>query len=143
VDFNFVHPSSRGSWSKTAKNISIRCFPAGYNYACNLAHRLRVCRATKAFIMKKNSLLSFVLLAVLATGASAAQSPAPSDTFDLPTYVVETERYAEAEQYINASLEALRAQAAAPVAVTVELPALKTQVAQSARPLTALRVAKS
>jgi hypothetical protein len=93
--------------------------------------------------MKKNSLLSFVLLAALATGASAAQSPTPSDTFDLPTYVVETERYAEAEQYINASLEALRAQAATPVAVTLELPALKTQVAQTAKPLTAILVAKS
>lgn len=93
--------------------------------------------------MKKNSLLSFVLLAVLATGASAAQSQSPSDTFDLPTYVVETERYAEAEQYINASLEVLRAQAGTPVAVTVELPALKTQVAQTTRLLTAVRVAKS
>jgi hypothetical protein len=93
--------------------------------------------------MKKNSLLSFVLLAVLATGASAAESNSPSDSFDLPTYVVETERYAEAEQYINASLEALRAQAGTPVAVTVELPALKTQVAQAPKPLTAVRVAKS
>jgi|GEM_PF-2472449 hypothetical protein len=92
--------------------------------------------------MKKNSLLSFVLLAVLATGASAAESHSTSDTVELPTYVVETERYAEAEQYINASLEALRAQADTPVAVTMELPALKTQVAQSAKPLTAVRVAK-
>lgn len=93
--------------------------------------------------MKKNSLLSFVLLAVLATGASAADNQSASDIVDLPTYVVETERYAEAEQYINASLEALRAQADMPVAITVELPALKTQVAQSARPLTAVRFAKS
>ena len=93
--------------------------------------------------MKKNSLLSFVLLAVLATGASAAQSQSPSDTLDLPTFVVETERYAEAEQYINASLDALRAQADMPVAVTVELPALKTQVAQAAKPLTTVRVAKT
>jgi hypothetical protein len=93
--------------------------------------------------MKNNSLLSFVLLAVLATGAGAAPSQGSSDTFDLPTYVVETERYAEAEQYINASLEALRAQAGTPVAVSVELPSLKTQMAQVARPLTALRVAKS
>jgi hypothetical protein len=93
--------------------------------------------------MKKNSLLSFVLLAVLATGASAAESNNSSGTVDLPTYVVETERYSEAEQYINASLEALRAMAGMPVAVTVELPVLKTQVAQSAKPLTAVRVAKS
>ncbi len=93
--------------------------------------------------MKKNSLLSFVLLAVLASGASAAQSQATSDTFDLPTYVVETERYAEAEQYINASLEALRALAGLPVSVTVELPALKTHVAQAPKPLTVVRVAKS
>jgi len=93
--------------------------------------------------MKKNSLLSFVLLAVLATGASAAESNRSSGTVDLPTYVVESERYSEAEQYINASLEALRALAGVPVAVTVELPSLKTQVAQTARPLIATRVAKS
>ncbi len=93
--------------------------------------------------MKKNSLLSFVLLAVLATGASAAESQSSSDPVDLPTYVVETERYAEAEQYINASLEALRAKADTPVAVTVELPALKTQVAQVAKPLAVVLVAKS
>lgn len=93
--------------------------------------------------MEKNSLLSFVLLAVLATGASAADSNSPTGTVELPTYVVETDRYSQAEQYINASLEALRALAGMPVAVTVELPALKTQVAQAARPLTAIRVAKS
>jgi len=93
--------------------------------------------------MKKNTLLSFVLLAVLATGASAADSNSSSGTVDLPTYVVETDRYSEAEQYINASLEALRALAGMPVAVTVELPALKTQVAQSTKPLTAVRLAKS
>ncbi|HEY0863348.1 MAG TPA: hypothetical protein VGD97_04535 [Lacunisphaera sp.] len=93
--------------------------------------------------MKKNSLLSFVLLAVLATGASAADNQSASDIVNLPTYVVETERYAEAEQYINASLEALRALAGVPVSVAVELPALKTQVAQTARPLNAVRVAKS
>jgi len=93
--------------------------------------------------MKKNSLLSFVLLAVLATGASAAESNSSSSPVDLPTYVVESERYSEAEQYINASLEALRAMAGMPVAVTVELPALRTQVVQVAKPLTAVRVAKS
>ena len=93
--------------------------------------------------MKKNSLLSFVLLAVLATGASAAESNSSSGTVDLPTYVVETERYAEAEQYINASLEALRAQAGTPVPVPVDLPTLKTQVAQAPKALTAVLVAKS
>ena len=93
--------------------------------------------------MKKNSLLSFLLLTVLATGASAADNQSASDIVNLPTYVVETERYAEAEQYINASLEALRALAGIPLTVAVELPALKTQVAQAARPLTAVRVAKS
>jgi hypothetical protein len=93
--------------------------------------------------MKKNSLLSFVLIAVLASGASAAESNSPSGPVDLPTYVVETDRYSQAEQYINASLEALRALAGMPVAVTLELPALKTQVAQAAKPLTAVRLAKS
>jgi len=93
--------------------------------------------------MKKNSLLSLVLLAVLASGASAAQSQPPSGLVVLPTYVVESERYAAAEQHVVDSLNALRAQAAMPVVVSLELPALKAQIAQVAKQRSALRLAKS
>ena len=94
----------------------------------------------KTLLMKKNSLLSLVLLAVLASGVSAA---AQSAVVTLPTYVVETERYAAAEQHVAASLNALRAQASTPILVRLELPALKTQVAAAAKPLTTVRLAKS
>jgi hypothetical protein len=93
--------------------------------------------------MKKNSILSFILLAALAAGASAAEKQRPADSFDLPTFVVAAERYTEAEQYIIASLEGLRRLGANPVAVTLELPALKTHFAQTLKPLPAVRLAKS
>lgn len=93
--------------------------------------------------MKKNSFLSLVLLAVLASSASAAQSQPQSELVVLPTYVVETERPASAERHINASLNALRAQAATPVAVSLELPALKARVTQASRQLSTARLAKS
>ena len=93
--------------------------------------------------MKKNSLLSLVLLAVLASSASAAPSQPRSDLVVLPTYVVETERYAAAEQHVADSLNALRAQAATPIVVSLELPALKGQVAQASKRLSAVRLAKS
>jgi hypothetical protein len=93
--------------------------------------------------MKKNSLLSVVLLAVLASSASAAQSQASGKPVVLPTYVVESSRYAAAEQQVNASLSALRAQAATPPAVSLELPALKAQVVRAAKDLTSARLAKS
>lgn len=93
--------------------------------------------------MKKNLLLSSLFLVVLASGASAAQAGDQSEPMALPTYVVEAERQAEAEQHINDSLAALRAQASAPVVVSVELPALKAQVAHAAKSFAAVRVAKS
>jgi hypothetical protein len=93
--------------------------------------------------MKKTSLLSLLLLAVLASGASAAQSQSRSEPVVLPTYVVESERYAAAEQHVVDSLNELRAQAATPVVVVLELPALKAQVAQASKPLNAMRLAKS
>lgn len=93
--------------------------------------------------MKKNPLLSLALLAVLATGASAAQSQPRSELVVLPTYVVETERYAAAEQHVAESLNALRALATTPVVIALELPALKAQVAQISKPLSAVRLAKS
>lgn len=93
--------------------------------------------------MKKTSLLSLVLLAVLATGASAAQSQSRSELVVLPTFVVESTRDTSIEQYVAASLDTLRAQAAKPVAVSLELPALKARVAQASKPLNAVRLAKS
>jgi hypothetical protein len=93
--------------------------------------------------MKKSSLLSLLLLAVLASGASAAQSQSRSEPVVLPTYVVESERYAAAEQHVVDSLNELRAQAATPVVVLLELPALKARVAQGSKQLSAMRLAKS
>ena len=93
--------------------------------------------------MKKTSPFSLVLLAVLATGASAAQTPSRSEPVVLPTFVVESTRDTSIEQYIAASLDALRAQAAKPVTVSLELPALKARVAQVAKPFNAVRLAKS
>jgi hypothetical protein len=92
--------------------------------------------------MKKNSLLALVLLLTLVSGASAAQSTASSEPLALPTYVVETGRYAEAEQSINHSLAALRAQAAKPVRVSLELPALKARIANVAKVVPSTRLAK-
>lgn len=93
--------------------------------------------------MKKNSVLSLLLIAVLASSASAAQSEAPADTVALPTYAVAAPRYSAAEQRINDSLAELRAQAGAPVNVSVELPVLKAQVVRVAKVFAAARVAKS
>lgn len=93
--------------------------------------------------MKKNLLLSSLLLAVLACGA-AAQTSDQSEPMALPTYVVEAERQAiTAEDYVNRSLDELRAQANTPVVVSVELPALKARVAHSVKSLAAARLAKS
>ena len=93
--------------------------------------------------MKKTSILSLVLLAVLTTGASAAQSQSRSEPVVLPTFVVESTRDMSMEQYVAASLDMLRAQAAKPIAVLLELPALKTRVAQASKSLNAVRLAKS
>jgi hypothetical protein len=93
--------------------------------------------------MNKNSLLSLVLLAGLTSGASAAQSQFRPESVVLPTFVVESTRDISIEQYIAASLDALRAQAAKPVTVSLELPALTARVAQVAKPFSAVRLAKS
>ena len=86
--------------------------------------------------MNKNSLLSSPALAVLTSGASAAQM---SEPVVLPTYVVSAPRYQPAELAVNASLSELRQQAQAPLCVPVELPALKTLLA---RPATMAQAAK-
>jgi hypothetical protein len=90
--------------------------------------------------MKKNSILSLALLLALVSGASASQT---SEPLALPTYVVEAGRYADAEQTIHASLAAFRAQAGKPVRISLELPALKAQVAHAAKTLRSTRLAKS
>ena len=96
--------------------------------------------------MKKNYLLLIVSLAVLATGASAAQSQSPSEVLVLPTYVVAAPRYLPVEKQLNASLDALRQQAHTPAVITTELPALKAQVVRNlgaAPEVKSRRVAKS
>jgi hypothetical protein len=93
--------------------------------------------------MKKNSFLSLALFLAIVSGASAAQNSASSEPLALPTYVVETSRYAEAEQSITSSLAAFRAQAGKPVRVSLELPALKGAVAHIAKVLPSTRLAKS
>ena len=76
--------------------------------------------------MKTNSLLLLASLAVLATSASAAQSPTQTqpNVIVLPTYVVSAPRYQAAEQQVNASLNELRQQARAPICIGTQLPAL-------------------
>ena len=93
--------------------------------------------------MKNNSLLSIVLLAVLASGASAVASQFQTEPVVLPTYTVEAPRLQLAEQRVNASLAALRAKAGTPAVILLDLPALKTQVTYAATKLTPVRFAKS
>ena len=97
----------------------------------------------KPYLMKKNSLLSLVLLAVLATSASASQTESSSEPLALPTYAVESDRYVPAEEHVNRSLAALRAVANTPVTVAVELPALRTQLVRVVKAIAATRLAKS
>lgn len=94
--------------------------------------------------MRKNSLLSFTLLAVLASSAGAASSPSLlAESITLPTCVVNAPRRQLAEQRLDASLEALRAKASTPAVISLDLPALKTQIAHSSMRLAAVRLARS
>ena len=93
--------------------------------------------------MKNNSLLSIVLLAVLASGASAVASQFQAAPVVLPTYTVEAPRLQLAEQRVNASLAALRAKAGTPAVISLDLPALKTQVTYASTGMTYVRLAKS
>lgn len=93
--------------------------------------------------MKKNSFLPIVLLAVFASSASAAQSQTPAEPVVLPTCVVNAPRLQLAEQRVNASLNALRAKARTSVITSLDLPALKAQVALSSREMAAVRLARS
>lgn len=141
-DFIFVAPNVPWPWSINAKNIPIKWPAVTYDATCNLAHRLRVCRATRHF-MKKNSLLSLIILAVFASSASAAHSQLQAEPVVLPTYTVSVPRLALAEQRVQASLNTLRAKADMPAVITFELPALKTHVASVSGGQPAVRLARS
>ncbi len=92
--------------------------------------------------MKKNSLL-FLAAVLLVANASAAQNENPSAPIALPTYVVDAERGSAVEQHVNRSLSALRALAHAPIAVSIDLPALKAPVTFETKALSGTRLAKS
>lgn len=93
--------------------------------------------------MKNNSLLSIILLAVLASSASAAASEFQAEPVVLPTFTVNATRLQLAEQRVNTSLGALRAKSGTPAVILLDLPALKTQVTYAATKLTPVRLAKS
>lgn len=93
--------------------------------------------------MKNQSILILSLFAALASSAAAAHLPPQAEPLELPTYVVDAPRIQVADQYIQASLSVLRAEARTPAAVTLELPALNTRVTSVAKPLTPLRLARS
>ena len=93
--------------------------------------------------MKNNSLLSIVFLAVLASSASAAASQLQAEPVVLPTYTVDAPRLQLAEQRVNASLAALRAKAGMTAVITLDLPALKTQVTYASTGMASVRLAKS
>jgi hypothetical protein len=91
--------------------------------------------------MKKNLLLSLALLAALASGASAASNQ--SDVVELPTYVVDAPPYSSGVRAVYTSLQAMKLQATAPAAITIELPALNTRVVQATPALKSARLAKN
>lgn len=93
--------------------------------------------------MKKNSLLSLALLAVLITSAQAAHPQLRTEPIVLPTYVVEAPRLQRAEQRVHTSLNELRALASRPTAIPVDLSTLKAQVNYAANDLRRGSLAKS
>lgn len=98
--------------------------------------------------MNKTTLLLIASLAVLTSGASAAQSQPEPELLVLPTYVVNAPRYLPTQLAVNASLNELRQQAKTPMVVQVEFPALKAKaahgaVARAAHDVRAGRLAKS
>jgi hypothetical protein len=98
--------------------------------------------------MKTNTLLLLASLAVLTTGASAAQYPTENEVVVLPTYTLEAPRYLPVEKQINASLDEARQPAKAPAAIPAECSALKalvnqgSAIAMKARDEKTVRVAK-
>jgi len=93
--------------------------------------------------MKNQTILTFAVFAALVSSAAAAHIQPQAEPLELPTYVVDAPRIQVADQYIQASLNVLRAEARAPAAITLELPALNTRVTSVAKPLTPLRLARS
>jgi hypothetical protein len=96
----------------------------------------------KTLRMKKHSLALLALVAVLATSARAAHNENSSSPLVMPTYVVEAERVSAAESHVNRSLNALRELARTPIAVSVELPALKAPVTINTKAVAGTRLAK-
>ncbi len=80
--------------------------------------------------MKTKTLLLLASLAVLTTGASAAQYLPESETVVLPTYTIEAPRYLPLEKQINASLDEVRQLAKTPAAIPTECGALKAMIHQ-------------
>lgn len=96
----------------------------------------------KSFPMKKNSFVLIATLALFLARTSAAEFEKSSETIALPTYVVQAERVSSAEQRVLRSLNTLRDLARAPIAVSLELPALKAPANFDAKVLTGTRLAK-
>jgi len=98
--------------------------------------------------MKTNTLLLLASLAVLTSGASAAQNQTENEVVVLPTYTIAAPRFTPVEMQINASLDEVRQLAKAPGAIPTECSALKavvneaSLVALKAREEKAGRVAK-
>jgi hypothetical protein len=83
--------------------------------------------------MKTNTLALLASLVVLTTVARAAQLPLENEMVVLPTYTVEAPRYTPVEKQINASLDEMRQQVRAPIAIPAECPALKAVARVDAR----------
>jgi len=81
--------------------------------------------------MKTNTLLFLASLAVLTTGASAAQNQTENEIVVLPTYTIAAPRFTPVEKQINASLDEVRQQAKAPCAIPAECSALKAVVSEA------------
>ena len=82
--------------------------------------------------MKTNTLLFLASLAVLTTGASAAQYQTENDLVVLPAYAVKALRYHPVEKQINASLDEVRQLAKPSDAIPLECCALKAMISQDA-----------
>lgn len=148
ADFNFVPRTAVPAGAKTMNKISFAWFGGTYAGACNLAQRLRVCRA-ETLTMKTSTLIIIASLAALASSANAASKQSDSDPVVLPAYLVTAPRYLPVEKQINASLQELREQANTPMVVAPELTIYKAQddvrnpMASAAKAAVAGRLAKS
>ena len=116
--------SSRAAGNRI-KNIF--CWTAEiYGGDCNLAHWLRVVMTTKDSKMK-TSVLLFATFAFVVTNGNAAEKQIEPDIVVLPTYVVTVPRYLPFEKEIKANLAEAAHRARTTLAITAELPSLKTE----------------